>query len=197
MKNESTINYEKLDALNDAIVKALHELYDRDRDLIHCDHFQELKTVQKHLAERAIAFRFGLYFKEFCPLNDNIIIDMEYNRHLYDQKLMKYSNGVEKGMIPDLIVHERRCDDNNLLVVEFKGWWNTSKTQDRKKLRYLTDPDEAYRYQCGLLITFEKTDTETMNNIEVFQQGEKVKNSIIKKRMIDALVLTEQSPSGE
>lgn len=47
MKNESITDYEKLDALNDAIVKALHKLYDRDRDLIHCDHFQELKNCSE------------------------------------------------------------------------------------------------------------------------------------------------------
>lgn len=179
MKNESITDYEKLDALNEAIVKALHKLYNRDRDLIHCDHFQELKTVQKHVAERAVAFRFGHYFQEFCPLNDNITIDMEYNRHIYDQKLMKYSNGDEKGIIPDLIVHERRCDRNNLLVVEFKGWWCKTRTQDRKKLKYLTDPNEAYRYKRGMLIIFEKERDESLQNIEVYHKGKHDKSYVL------------------
>lgn len=179
MKNESLRNYEKFDALNNAVVKALHKLYDSDRDLINCNQFQDLKTVQKHVAERAVAFRFGVYFQEFCKVNKNISIDMEYNRHICDPKLMKCKDGSEKGIVPDLIVHERRCDRNNLLVVEFKGWWCTNRTQDREKLRSLTNPDEAYRYRYGMLITFEKSLDETKKNIEFYRAGKRDKSFLL------------------
>ena len=56
-------------------------------------------------------------------------------------------------VLPDIIVHQRGTDDNNLLVVEIKKEQNSSRQKDendRNKLRAFVKP--PYNYEYGLFL---------------------------------------------
>ena len=52
---------------------------------------------------------------------------------------------------PDIIIHERGSDDNNLLVIELKKGVNTGELYDDcRKLCYMTDREERFKYEYGI-----------------------------------------------
>ena len=130
------------------INQSLDLLYSKDEELFTND-----------LCERCIAFRFGLYFyqimqEENCS-NSDYDIDMEYNRHMiYSKRLPDWLN----GSYPDLIVHRRGDDTDNLLVAEFKKWDSSKKDikDDITKLEEFVDCQGDYRYKYGASIIFAK-----------------------------------------
>lgn len=135
------------------IEKALDKLYKEDYNSLIC------LNHEKHVGERACVFRFGIYFsqilkreKQFKGYN----LDCEYNRNYDDPK--RRNNGYL--MIPDIILHKRGNNDNNIVVIEFKGWWSDVKSQkdDIYKLKELVDPYGKYKYQYGYSII--------LNNVE-------------------------------
>ena len=154
-------NYLKDEDLFVAVKKAFEDLYTNDEYLI-CN--KPSKTEDKeqlgshHVGERAIVFRFALYLqnellksKKYALYN----LDCEYNRNKSNPKtLPNFPNGV----YPDLIIHKRDNNDDNLLVIEFKTYWNkahTSVENDKKKVNQLMyDP---YNYSYGLVVIVERT----------------------------------------
>ena len=135
------------------IEKALDKLYKEDYNSLIC------LNHKKHIGERACVFRFGIYFsqilkreKQFKEYN----LDCEYNRNYDDPK--RKNNG--DLIIPDIILHKRGNNDNNIVVIEFKGWWSDVKSQkdDIYKLKELVDPCGKYKYQYGYSII--------LNNVE-------------------------------
>ena len=135
------------------IEKALDKLYKEDYNSLIC------LNHKKHIGERACVFRFGIYFsqilkreKQFKEYN----LDCEYNRNYDDPK--RKNNG--DLIIPDIILHKRGNNDNNIVVIEFKGWWSDVKSQkdDIYKLKELVDPCGKYKYQYGYSIK--------LNNVE-------------------------------
>ena len=104
--------------------------------------------------------------------NNDLRVDSEYSKVTVDEmaEYVKYldSDSVfagppiknSKGCIfPELIIHERGTHANNLLVVEFKGYWNRSKwDKDEAKLKAFTKecPHENikkyFNYQRGVFV---------------------------------------------
>ena len=76
---------------------------------------KDFAIIEKQCSERSIVFRLGLYVAqnfEKCGYD----VDCEYNRRENEQKSLigrQYN-------YPDLIVHRRGNNENNLLVVEVK-----------------------------------------------------------------------------
>lgn len=131
------------------INKSLDQLYSKDEELFTND-----------LCERCMAFRFGLYFyqimqEENCSDFD-YDIDMEYNRHMiYSKILPDWPNGA----YPDLIVHRRGYDTDNLLVIEFKKWKKNYTIKrlikdDLTKIEEFVDCNGKYKYKYGASIIF-------------------------------------------
>jgi len=84
--------------------KCLDKLYSKDKDLFF------YKTNDPKAAERCLTFRLGYYLQnEFKNYN----VDSEYNRHIKNVKVLD-----DKNVFPDLIIHKRLNDDNNLLWIE-------------------------------------------------------------------------------
>jgi hypothetical protein len=133
--------------------------------------------------ERAIAHRLAGYL-EYELSKDGIIqdshpvrVDCEYNRHLQSQKVHKILaerlSIVEKArrtatpdpddddffvfsIAPDIVVHERGSDTNNLLVIEVKKATNTEIPEyDRLKLECFTNKSSGYGYKLGAAVTAE------------------------------------------
>ncbi len=140
--------------LKPLIQQALEWLYNNDDYLIMHKGIQ-LREKDIHVSERGIVFRFGVYFQRIAlqhPMLHAYNIDTEYNRNLDNVKSLPHTQWAETGALPDLIVHKRGNNKNNLLVVEFKAWWSKTNLieQDRKKLSaFKRDP---YNYKNALLV---------------------------------------------
>ena len=134
------------------IEKALDLLYYNESKLFNLDDNAE---IEKHVGERAIVFRFGLYFQKVldeCGMFYGYNLDCEYNRNGSDPKRLIVGDRI----FPDLILHRRGNNDGNLLVIEFKGWWNRKQEYDEKKIRQLIDKNGEFRYHEGYAIILEK-----------------------------------------
>lgn len=117
--------------LNSCIESALDLLYQNDWHLIRHPVGGGNKN-RSHISERACVFRFGVYFdflfRQMIPYHYHI--DVEYNRNLENVKTLPQNgtSGAKKACIPDFIVHQRGNNDNNLLIIEFKTWWEPGST---------------------------------------------------------------------
>lgn len=138
-------------------------------------------------SERAITHRLA-YFLE-CELRDvglvsdcgPIVVDCEYNRHISDEKsvaaqaTLEIWEIVKKArrreleanndgdyvfcVVPDIVVHQRRTDVNNLLVIEVKKRSNPeTELYDRLKLELFTaskNGEKGYGYRLGARVVAE------------------------------------------
>jgi hypothetical protein len=112
------------------------------------------EIIANTIGERTIAHRLAVYLEgRFGELS----VDVEYNRAgVIPKRLMRY---LECGLVmPDIVVHKRLCDDENLLVIEMKKQDNKDR-RDRKKdagkLEAFTHKRESpddYGYQLGLFL---------------------------------------------
>ena len=79
-------------------------------------------------------------------------LDAEYNR---DIDMIKRLPGWPNGCYPDLILHKRGNNQNNILIIECKGWWSSEEAiqNDREKIMQFLH-SERYQYLFGLQIIF-------------------------------------------
>lgn len=131
-------------------------------------------------SEMAIAHRLAVYLEQIIPMfpeiaNEEVVVDCEYNRHRSDGKRINISkqlahivteaNRTIRGdpenedrcvfsVLPDIVVHERRTDAKNLLVIELKKETNPENREyDQLKLKAFTLPElVGYGYQLGATI---------------------------------------------
>lgn len=151
------INYEvSKENIEKCINRALDLLYEKDEYLIA----HPGPKREDHVSERGIVFRFGVYFDWLFreSISGDYHIDTEYNR---DEDEIKRSPRPCKpeelqNCYPDFIVHRRGNNDNNLLILEFKTWWNKTQDDDRKRVRYFIDPTSQYKYQFGATVLLEQ-----------------------------------------
>lgn len=113
--------------------------------------------IKNQVHERSIVFWFGIYLYELLQHKENKYaeynLDFEYNKNHSDPKSTeKFSDGT----YPDIILHKRGSKEHNLLIIEFKTWWNSDNSRDLMKLRDFTHPTGDYKYKYGLSIILEK-----------------------------------------
>jgi len=163
--------------LKKIICEALNELYYNDKYLIQ--HDQKLQNilndlhniankvpnmsrdvkdisdkVKEYVSERAIVFRFGIYLHELMCDNEclkHYHLDCEYNRNMDHIKTLEAN-----AIVPDMLIHKRGSMEENLLVIEFKSWWNENNAHDKEKIEKLTDPKGKFKYKFGLSIIIKK-----------------------------------------
>ncbi len=147
-----------LDIVLDCLHRAIQRFYERD---VAC------------APERACVARIAGYMQ--CMLeheNEDLRVDCEYSNVTAAEtdEYVKYLDSVGvfagssvknlKGCIfPDLIVHKRGTHEHNLLVIEFKGYWNKSDWhKDEKKLKAFTKEcdhtkiKKYFNYQRGVFV---------------------------------------------
>lgn len=145
-----------------SIRDALRMLYRHDKYLIdNCS------------SERGIVFHFGGYLKNILNKKDTFKpynVDYEYNRNMDDPKKLSLS-----VVIPDLIIHKRgESYPANLLVVEFKGWWNNQDHKaDKSKIKKFMN-DDPYKYEYGLFVVFEKEKAK-VEELKITKLNNKIK----------------------
>lgn len=163
MLDSEKMNRERLRA---DILSALSRVYDEDRDLL---------SDNIDACERSLMHRFTRYLMELVESSNESIyegvrVDGEYNRHLYNPKML-----YGKFIFPDVIIHQRNTDKNNLCIIEFKkslkdggNSKSSYKSRERrfkddvKKLKAMTKNDGEYRYQWGVHIIFRAANEDDM-----------------------------------
>lgn len=157
-RTQSTYEISRYDELKDhldkCLKKAVHDLYLNDFNLLFRAEVQ--RNRNDHVSERSIVFRLGIYLQNY--ISKDIILqrydlDSEYNRNGYRPKILP---SWPNGAYPDLIIHKRGSNLDNLLVIECKGGWSEDNDQDRIKIKELMEADE-FRYMFGLLLTFQES----------------------------------------
>lgn len=115
----------------------------------------EGEIIQNDICERTIAHKLAEYLQQnFQP---PISVDVEYNRNIeLGGREPKYYQDGKYGM-PDIIVHRRLHNDNNLLIIEIKKQNNRNKKErknDLAKLEEFTTSARAkgYNFQLGLFL---------------------------------------------
>ncbi len=111
--------------------------------------------------ERTISHKFAEYLqKEFSKLS----VDCEYNRHQKITKLLdlpkdhiNWDDIESKTVFPDIVVHKRNTDNENLLVIEIKKSSNKIPRQfDITKVKAFTM--SPYNYKFGLFLEINVND---------------------------------------
>ena len=86
--------------------------------------------------------------KRFISLR-RLNLDCEYFKNNDD---LKRTNSKPKGTRPDLILHQRKNNRNNFLVVEFKTHKNNRYNADFNKLKDFTSVNGTYNYTLGVFV---------------------------------------------
>jgi len=123
----------------------LQELIEKDSDILKIN-----------INERTISHRFAVYLEKY--FDDSWSIDCEYNRNHDDKKTLDiYPSSIEtndtegKTVFPDIIVHQRKTDEN-LLVIEMKKSTNTSNDARTKDIKKLEAFKRELNYQFAIFI---------------------------------------------
>ena len=161
------------------IKDAFIELYDKDKDLINnipANIEIELKDKsgnegKYYVGERSIVFRFAHYLQNYLYNTDyqKYHLDCEYNRNGIETKKLP---DLKYGTIPDLIIHQRGSNDNNLLVMEFKTYWNVEQENDIKKISAFLENNEinSYNYKYGIAALIKRNNV----NLKLFEKDNKI-----------------------
>jgi len=149
---------------------ALINLFKDDYQLLHIN-----------ASERSISHKLAEHLqKEFVEHK----VDCEYNRHGEEPKRMNFVDVGEiaqddregKTVYPDIIVHRRGNDDDNLLVIEIKKSNSRSgKEQDLSKLTKFTG--KQFSYKIGLFLSFDVT-KKCVHEVRCFRNGKEEKDTI-------------------
>jgi hypothetical protein len=116
----------------------------------------DFSIVERAVNERSVVFRFGLYFSEMLNAISfkDFDLDCEYNRNMGD---VKRTENFPQGAIPDILLHRRHSNSSNILVLEFKGYWNLGgRERDIQKIRDFTNQKLEYKYGLGALVNIGK-----------------------------------------
>ncbi|MGO4952334.1 hypothetical protein [Paenibacillus sp. DRB1-1] len=174
-----------LDEIKGKVNKALLKLYEKDKYLIKND-----------LNERTIAHKFSNYiqeeFNEFdvdCEYNKNVD-EAEGNKNIYflKQEYLELNKNfketvsidnieyVRMSIYPDIIIHKRGSNLQNLLIIGIKKSTNREdRNFDFSKLKCYTDTSRHNKlgYAWGLFVEFKtKCSTPPMPELIWYKNGE-------------------------
>ena len=165
MNPKDEIKFEDIKKLVNA---SLEKFYKNDRDLI------EMNDEGDMISEQCMVFHIGGYMKNKMNTLSKFQwadLDCEYNRNMNESKMINNPKEDNDGkrIIPDLVIHRRRSNRNNLLVIEFKkkNAESCDKKKDRNKLIYLSDQKEEFKYNFGLFIELGSHEVY----VDVYQEG--------------------------
>jgi hypothetical protein len=128
------------DELNEKMREALRALVSEDGELL-----------ERNASERSIGARLAAKLTSLFP---EYHVDVEYDRHGLDSKSVDLPSvcrgGGRRRIIPDIVIHRRGHDEENLLAIEIKKETNReSRSCDRAKLEAMK---RELGYFAGVLI---------------------------------------------
>lgn len=110
-------------------------------------------------SERSISHKFAEHLQKQFP---DLVVDCEYNRHGNDIKMLRYyhsgltkvANLEARTVFPDIVVHKRGNDKDNLLIIEIKKSDSGQNYRpDLEKLKAFTG--DQFRYKVGIFLLFD------------------------------------------
>jgi len=135
---------------------AFKKLYELDIYLITHESHDLSNGQDGHVSERGIVARFAIYLHELLLNNKEYKkydLDVEYNRNMDKPKHLPHTEWQNNGAYPDLIIHKRGSNDSNILIIEFKTYWNNNENKietDLKKLKAFMK--EPYFYENAMFV---------------------------------------------
>jgi hypothetical protein len=116
---------------------------------------KDAHLIEINVHERSIAHKFAEYLQLLFP---DYNVDCEYDRHgKYTKKLERIKecdkDRTTNRILPDIIIHKRGHDRNNLVVFEVKSK-STATACDIKKLELLTKKLGEFGYDFGFFVQF-------------------------------------------
>ena len=140
------------------VKSAFKMLYKNDSHLIYngANDSEEKPDKKHHVGERSIVFRYAHYLQNLISEDEmfkEYNLDCEYNRN---GTACKGLPSFPRGTYPDLIIHKRGSNEDNLLVMEFKTYWNDDREDDIKKIREFMDSTGKYKYKYGISVLIER-----------------------------------------
>ena len=118
-------------------------------------------------SERSLTHKFAEHLQK--AFND-WDVDCEYNRDEINIKKLPF-NSEKKPVFPDIIIH-KRCEDNNLLVIEAKKS-NTNNNSIKYDLYKLNKYLSNFNYMYGLFICFDSKSESGYNTFKLKENGKK------------------------
>lgn len=128
----------------------------------------DFHLISEDLNERTISQRLAYYLQ---GLFSDYNVDCEYNGNIFHESKRKKIYRItgnqktefkisEHSVFPDIIVHKRKKNEGNLLIIEMKKSTNRNIKFDIEKVKYYTDPDRntdyPYDFGCFLIIHTKK-----------------------------------------
>lgn len=155
-------------------------------------YYNDIYLLEYNVNEQSITHKLAMYLDD-AFFNYNV--DCEYNRYgdhskrlmgksfkkyekIFSSEIKKLKEEMCKDKLakPDIIIHKRGENDQNLLVVEVKKSNNGDDNYDRLKLMIFTNKDYGLNYKYGLFIKLNKE--KELNKLCWFSDGKCVKFSI-------------------
>jgi hypothetical protein len=123
---------------------------------------QDAFLIRANTNERTISHKLAEYLQAELPM---LKVDCEYNRHGDEIKRLEVPNDninwddtEGRTVFPDILVHQRNNDNNNLLVIEVKKSTNTPNNEfDKNKLIAFTKTPYCYKFGLFLKISMHGT----------------------------------------
>lgn len=131
---------------------SLSKLIENDNKLID-------QGVKEECINHRLAIYIDEYYRQFCGEKNYCIVDLEYNKNLDEkdrEKEIHDKNGNLIKIRPDILLHKRGSNDNNLIAIETKKDW--FRRHDMEKIQALLKPPYKYRY--GFIILYRPLKSE-------------------------------------
>ena len=173
-----------------------HQIERRIMHAIDTLRMNDFYLLQNNCSERSIVHRLAIYIEQVFP---EFNVDCEYNRNLSDKKrlLSVIPEGLDEDeynrnrlVSPDIIVHKRDSNKENLLVIEVKKSTtsvnNSLREFDYEKLRLFTSAEYGLGYRYGMYIELTTGPGKFVYpKIELFSDGRAVKKGKNSLRFIN------------
>lgn len=171
--------------------KLIIELLKQSVDLLYKN---DSYLIEHSVHEQDISHRIAYYFENLLNnyswyKKSSFNVDVEYNKNFDDSKRV-YSNccncdsarcyihqssyhidNYQSSCKPDIILHERGSNDNNILVIEIKKCNNECK-DDFAKLSAFTCNASDYKYKIGIYINI-----DNQPSYKYFKNGQEVEEN--------------------
>lgn len=168
--------------------KLIIELLKQSVDLLYKN---DSYLIKHSVHEQDISHRIAYYFENLLNnyswyKKSSFNVDVEYNKNFDDTKRVHsncddcgndrcyinqssyYIDNYQSPCKPDIILHERGSNDNNILVIEIKKCNNECK-EDFAKLSALTCNASDYKYKIGIYINI-----DNQPSYKYFKDGQEV-----------------------
>ncbi len=124
--------------------------------------------LEKKLKEETINHKLAVYLENhLCCIRTRVkfTVDVEYDKYIDVQKTMQV-DGKTFVARPDILIHKRFTNENNLLALEAKK--RSISLRDEQKLRGFLDYD--YHYRFGLMIAYGIPETNYIRYVLLYRE---------------------------